>query len=246
MSSGIIDTIKRVALNAYEASNPIKVLFGKVISTDPVKIQVSDVLTLTREFLVINGAVFEGDMVTLIRIQGGQKYVVLGTRTEYTEHTIYVGGVVGNTVVDRAISWAVGIANSNAHGYDQSKRWGPNYDCSSLIITAYENAGVPVKSQGGASYTGNMYKAFLRCGFKNVTGSVSRVTGKGMKKGDVLLRPNGHTAMVIEDDGKRIVHASFNEKGKSTGGKSGDQTGKEITTRSYYNSPWTYVLRYQG
>lgn len=92
MSSGIIDTIKKVALNAFEASNPVKLLFGKVISTDPVKIQVGEYLTLTREFLVINGTVEKDDNVTLIRCQGGQKYVVLGTRTVYVENTTYIGG----------------------------------------------------------------------------------------------------------------------------------------------------------
>lgn len=94
MSSGIIDIIKKVALNVFEASNPVKLLFGKVISTDPVKIQVGEYLTLTREFLVINGEIFKDDDVTLIRCQGGQKYVVLGTRTGYVENTIYSGGEV--------------------------------------------------------------------------------------------------------------------------------------------------------
>lgn len=94
MSSGIIETIKQVAINAFEASKPVKVLFGKVISTDPVKIQVGERLTLTREFLVINGTVNVGDNVTLIRCQGGQKYVVLGTRTSTIENTVYTGGVI--------------------------------------------------------------------------------------------------------------------------------------------------------
>lgn len=97
MSTGIIETIKRVALNAFEASNPVKLLFGKVISTDPVEIQVSDLLTLTKEFLVINGSVSKGDTVTLIRCQGGQQYVVLGSRVGYVENTIYNGGEVVNT-----------------------------------------------------------------------------------------------------------------------------------------------------
>lgn len=92
MSSGIIDTIKKVAINAFEASNPVKLVFGKVISTDPVKIQVGEYLTLTREFLVINGTVEKDDDVTLIRCQGGQKYVVLGSRTVYVETNVYSGG----------------------------------------------------------------------------------------------------------------------------------------------------------
>lgn len=98
MSSGIIETIKKVALNAFKSTQPVNLLFGKVISTDPVKIQVGELLTLTREFLVINGTVSKDDNVTLIRCQGGQKYVVLGTRTAYVENTIYVGG--GETIDD--------------------------------------------------------------------------------------------------------------------------------------------------
>lgn len=94
MSSGIIETIKKVALNAFEASKPVALLFGKVLSTDPVKIQVGEFLTLTREFLVINGTLSEGDNVTLIRCQGGQKYVVLGSRTVLVENTVYGGMVV--------------------------------------------------------------------------------------------------------------------------------------------------------
>lgn len=94
MSTGIIETIKKVAINAYESTKPVALLFGEVISTDPVSIQVGEHLTLSREFLVINGTVSKGDMVTLIRCQGGQKYVVLGTRTGYVENTVYSGGEV--------------------------------------------------------------------------------------------------------------------------------------------------------
>lgn len=40
-----------------------------------------------------------------------------------------------------------------------------------------------------------------------------------------------------------IVHASINELGKATGGKLGDQTGKEVCTRSWYNKDWDCVVR---
>lgn len=158
----------------------------------------------------------------------------------------FTAGNGGNKmgVIDTAVQWMVGIANDNSHGYDQANRWGPNYDCSSLVITAYERAGVPVKSKGGATYTGNMKRAFLNNGFKDVTSSVNRATGAGMKKGDVLLNETHHTALVVTDGAGTIVHASINEKGTAVGGASGDQTGKEICTRSYYNYPWGCVLRY--
>lgn len=122
MSSGIIETIKRVALNAFEASKPVKLVFGKVISTNPVKIQVGEYLTLPREFLVINGTISEGEEVSLIRCQGGQKYVVLGTRTGYVENTVYVNG--GETLPDGG-----GIASGNwqypyKNGYTKTSDFG--------------------------------------------------------------------------------------------------------------------------
>ena len=158
----------------------------------------------------------------------------------------FTAGNGGNKmgVIDTAVQWMVGIANDNSHGYDKSNRWGPDYDCSSLVISAYERAGVPVKSKGGATYTGNMKRAFLNNGFKDVTSSVNLSTGAGMKKGDVLLNETHHTALVVTDGAGTIVHASINEKGTAVGGASGDQTGKEICTRSYYNYPWGCVLRY--
>ena len=151
---------------------------------------------------------------------------------------------MGN-VIESAVSWAVGIANDNSHGYDQGSRWGPDYDCSSLVISAYQQAGVKVKT-GGASYTGNMKSVFLKYGFTDVTNQITLSNGKGLQRGDVLLNTSHHTALVVKDGGSIIVNASINENGKTTGGKKGDQTGKEIYTRGYYNYPWNCVLRYTG
>lgn len=41
----------------------------------------------------------------------------------------------------------------------------------------------------------------------------------------------------------KIGHAPKDEKGKFTGGGAGDQTGKEVCTRNWYNKPWTVVFR---
>jgi hypothetical protein len=149
------------------------------------------------------------------------------------------------TKVESAVSWALSIAANDKYGYDQAKRWGPDYDCSSLVISAFQQAGIPVKTNG-ATYTGDMRSVFLKTGFKDVTSSITASSGKGLQKGDVLLTPNAHTALVSSVSGSTItlVHAVANEKGTATGGKAGDQTGKEICTRSYNNRPWTYVLRY--
>lgn len=40
--------------------------------------------------------------------------------------------------------------------------------------------------------------------------------------------------------------AHIDEDGKATGGKRGDQTGREVSSCVYYDYPWSYVLRYTG
>ena len=144
---------------------------------------------------------------------------------------------------ERAISQIEAWAADNSHGYDQGNRWGPDYDCSSAVISAWELAGVPVKSNG-ATYTGNMRGVFLRCGFEDVTGSVDLATGTGLQRGDVLLNIQHHTAMYCGNGME--VEASINEKGGVTGGQPGDQTGREFLVRPYRNYPWDCVLRYTG
>lgn len=137
------------------------------------------------------------------------------------------GGLYG--VIDNAVQWATDIANDDSHGYSQSVRWGPHYDCSSFVITAYQNAGVPVKDNG-ATYTGDMYNVFISCGFKDVTSSCNLSNGAGMLKGDVLLNKADHTALVQADGGKTVE-----ARGTSFG---------IVTNVPYRNYPWDCVLRY--
>jgi len=41
-----------------------------------------------------------------------------------------------------------------------------------------------------------------------------------------------------------IAHASIDEHGKAKGGAAGDQSGKEVCIRSWYNKPWNCVIRF--
>lgn len=145
------------------------------------------------------------------------------------------------SITEIAISKMEQWAADNSHGYDQANRWGPDYDCSSAVISAWAEAGLPVKMMG-ASYTGNMYKVFCDCGFADVTASVDLYTGAGLERGDVLLNHAKHTAMYCGNG--QIVEASINELGGITGGVPGDQTGREFRVTGYRNHPWDCVLRY--
>lgn len=146
-------------------------------------------------------------------------------------------------IIEIATSWAEGIAKDDTHGYDQIHRWGKDYDCSSFVISAYNNAGVKT----GATYTGNMKTLFLGHGFKDVTKEVNLATGSGLQRGDVLVvHNNKHQHAAIYTGNGYEVEASINEKGTATGGKTGDQTGREILIRTYRSSFYTTVLRYSN
>ena len=137
--------------------------------------------------------------------------------------------------INKAVSWAIGIARDDSHGYDQEHRNSPDYDCSSFVGTALHNAGFPVSPY---STTRNLVPQLRAAGFVDCK--------PPYRKGDIHITPGHHVVMSI--DSSTIVHASINENNDITGGKTGDQTGREICTRSFYTPQygWGYHLRYAG
>lgn len=141
--------------------------------------------------------------------------------------------------VEKYTQIAIAIANDNQYGYSQANRWGPDFDCSSMVITVVQMAGIPVKDRG-ATYTGNMRGVFLNCGFRDVTGECNLSNGSGMRRGDILLNDRDHVAIYIGNG--QIVHARSSE-GNSI---QGDQSGNEIRTQAYFNYPWNIIMRFGG
>lgn len=81
MYSGIIPIIKQAAIEAVNSTQPVAIVFGTVTSTSPIKVQVTPKLSLGKGNLVLTGTIKgqlkKNDSVILIRIQGGNKYLVL-------------------------------------------------------------------------------------------------------------------------------------------------------------------------
>ena len=80
--SSLLNVMKQAGANATESKNPVNVCFGKVVSTSPLKVSVEQKITLGVMQLVLTKTVVEdalqsGDEVILLRVQGGQKYVVM-------------------------------------------------------------------------------------------------------------------------------------------------------------------------
>ena len=166
--------------------------------------------------------------------QNGQKKV-----SRITKVGNYWSGMIQfDGIINTAVQWALSIASDSSHGYSQAHRNGPDYDCSSLICTAYRKAGldVPVTS------THYMKQEFCKRGFKDVTNQVNLKTGEGTKPGDIMLDPATHTEMVAYPDG-RLVGAHSDKDGKQ-----GESTADEIYLCAYHNNwnrGWKYVLRYE-
>lgn len=135
----------------------------------------------------------------------------------------------------KAVDFMIRMANDNTHGYDQSNRNGPDYDCSSLVATALHNAGFPVKP---SSWTGNLEEQLRKCGFDDCS--------KPWLAGDIHLSTMNHVNMSINE--LQIAEATINEKGTVSGGQTGDQTGNEIRIGDYYeyDGGWDVHLRYYG
>ncbi len=92
----LLDTIKKAGAAAYASGNPTAVLVGKVVGISPLEVNVDQRFTLPEDFLIvpesltryelelpelgkllIRSGLESGDTVLLLRVQGGQQYVVL-------------------------------------------------------------------------------------------------------------------------------------------------------------------------
>ena len=82
MLPSMIETIKQAAIDAVESLKPVAVLPATVTSTEPLEFSVEQRMTLTKEFLILTETARKisfsvGDSVLLLRVQGGQKFVIL-------------------------------------------------------------------------------------------------------------------------------------------------------------------------
>lgn len=136
--------------------------------------------------------------------------------------------------VDRMLYWC---QNGNL-GYDQNQRWniypGGECDCSSLVIHALKEAGFDT---GNATYTGNLSAALVAQGWQRV------IPNGKPQVGDILLNDVHHVAAFVGNG--RLAQASIDERGRASGGQTGDQFN-ETNVKPYYNYPWNCYLRYTG
>ena len=75
----LLEAIKIAATEAVNATNPVAVVYGTVASISPLSVQLEQKSLLTAPFLVNLQPYLEtGNKIALLRVQGGQEYVILG------------------------------------------------------------------------------------------------------------------------------------------------------------------------
>jgi hypothetical protein len=145
---------------------------------------------------------------------------------------------------DKFVNEIQRIADDNTYGYSQkppSGRWGPDFDCASLIYYAANQAGFPVGSGGDkVRFTGTMLKDFEKAGFQILP--FANVGISDLKIGDILLNLALHAEVYVGDG--ESISANASENGGFVG-ESGDQTDQEISKHPVitFDKGWDYILR---
>lgn len=78
----LLRAIKQVSQGVNDSQSPVVVLFDTVEKIDPLEVNIEQKLSLTEEFLIIPEAVQkydfeEGNKLLLLRMQGGNSFVIL-------------------------------------------------------------------------------------------------------------------------------------------------------------------------
>ena len=95
----LLETIKTAAIDAVNSTKPVEIVLGIVLSTQPLKIELEQKLSLSEAFVIvpeeltnrtvkiiiddvekeieIKNDLQVGDKLALAKIQGGQKYLVI-------------------------------------------------------------------------------------------------------------------------------------------------------------------------
>ena len=118
--------------------------------------------------------------------------------------------------LEAAVQHMINLCNDDSHGYDWANRWGPDYDCSSSIITALRTGGFDT---GSANTTRDMSSELCARGWVRLPPNVEK------QRGDICLNDENHVEMYIGDGLLAGFHS--NEFGGVYGGQPGDQTGNE-------------------
>jgi len=148
--------------------------------------------------------------------------------------------VAENPQVEKAVQWAISIAEDNCYGYERWWKWKNwNYDCSWLVNAAFKQAGFNIQNKMGTQSMKEEYEALW---FEWIT----PYNPNNLKRWDIVLKNKWadwerHTEIYTWN--WKFVWARSNYDKKSW-----DSSWKEISETSanwLTNYWWNWVLRYK-
>ena len=142
--------------------------------------------------------------------------------------------------VEAMIAWAVGIAEDDSHGYSQSNRYGPDYDCTSLVCTALMEGGFALKTYLSPS---GIVRELPALGF-----AVYRKGETEPRRGDILVEIGVHAEICLGDGACVAAHQNYGHS------RTGDGSGREIDCRDPESgtcwfckkAQYDYIIRYEA
>lgn len=147
--------------------------------------------------------------------------------------------------VEAAVLWALDIAADDSHGYDMNNRTGnPDYDCSSLVSSAFAQAGFNVYAYDN---TVMMYTDFPNAGFTWYDDWWIHNSAY-LQRGDILLNITDHVELYI-GNGESVAanHGEVDEYGNYLfyNCRAGDQDGTEISKHAWFDWGYDGILRWE-
>lgn len=140
--------------------------------------------------------------------------------------------VAADASVQKAIDWAISIANDDSHGYSQASREGPDYDCSSFVYSAFEYAGFGV-IENCTSWPGHPGNCETMPGdFKAAGFEMMPFDKDNLQVGDILWHED-HTEIFLGNNQRVGAH-----------GCNGKAKPDQISVTDMYYTDWTHIFRY--
>lgn len=169
-------------------------------------------------------------------VKAAPKKVVNSLGTVIPTRTASSGSSTSNTAASGTLEAALQIfenlLNDDSHGYSQSNRWGPDFDCSSSIVYSLKQAGFDT---GSANTTYDMAANLCDRGWEQLP-----VPGvEGLQRGDICLNTSAHVEWYLGNGQLGGFHSDYGNT------QAGDQGG-EADAKTYYDFPWDCILRYTG
>lgn len=85
MSQQLVEVIKQIAVKAVESQKPTIIQYGTVVSLSPFQVRISQKEIYGKGILITLDGLPDfqiGEELILLRLQGGQQYLILGKKGE--------------------------------------------------------------------------------------------------------------------------------------------------------------------